>query len=82
MKGFKMPQSPTPTAIASTSQSPTPPGTMNFPDAMREIINGNKITKLEWGDDQFYGVLQDALLMLHKSDGKSRNSITQFFTQR
>lgn len=45
--------------------------TMNFPEAMKMIILGKTITKEEWGDKQFYGILEDARLKLHKPDGKS-----------
>jgi len=45
--------------------------TMDFADAMREIINGNKISKLEWGDIADYGFMNDSFLSLHKSDGKN-----------
>ena len=33
--------------------------TLSFPDAMREVINGKKITKLEWGDEKIYGFLAE-----------------------
>ena len=42
--------------------------TMDFPAAIRAVIDGQKITKLEWGDPGFYGVLKDGFLMLHKSN--------------
>lgn len=59
----------------TTSKSPSPKSkdvniTMTFPDAMQQIIDGNKITKLEWGDKEYYGILQDGFLFLHKPDGK------------
>ena len=52
--------------------SPTvkPVETMDFPTALRHVIKGQKITKLEWENTQFYGVLRDTLLMLHKPDGQ------------
>ena len=43
--------------------------TMDFPEAIRAIIEGKKITKLEWNDKKIYGVLNDNILMLHKRDG-------------
>jgi len=43
--------------------------TMDFPEAIRAIIKGKKITKLEWNDKEIYGVLNDNILMLHKRDG-------------
>jgi len=42
--------------------------TMDFPEAIRAVIEGKKITKLEWNDEEIYGVLNDNILMLHKKD--------------
>lgn len=52
--------------------SPTPPKIkeMDFPDALKEVIAGKKITKLEWCNKEVYGVLEDGFLMLWKDDGK------------
>ena len=43
---------------------------MTFSEAIKTITNGGKVTKTEWGDSGYYGVLQDGKLMLHKPDGK------------
>ncbi len=50
--------------------------TMSFPDAVKEIIKGKKITKLEWGNKNYYGFLdkEKALLVIHKPD----NSLHQW----
>lgn len=37
---------------------------------MRAIIQGERVTKLEWDDLRYYGELRDGFLMLHKPDGK------------
>ncbi len=29
------------------------PKTMNFPDAIREIINGKKVTRVSWGNKDY-----------------------------
>lgn len=42
---------------------------VDFPEAMRAVIAGNKVSKLEWGDDEVYGLLKDGFLKLHKGDG-------------
>lgn len=55
--------------ILNQSPRPQTPVTMDFPNAMRLIIEGKKITKLEWGDKNLYGILANGLLMLHKEDG-------------
>jgi hypothetical protein len=44
-KGRELPQ-------VSPAQKPTL--TMNFFDALREVVKGKKITKLEWNDREFY----------------------------
>jgi hypothetical protein len=41
----------------------------DFPEAMRQVINGQKITKTEWGDNEYYGCLHEGRLKLHKPDG-------------
>ena len=53
------------------TQSPLPPKspTLDFPTAIQAVTEGKKTTKLEWGNPEFYGVLKDGLLMLHKPDG-------------
>jgi hypothetical protein len=40
---------------------------LDFPDAMRAVIEGKKITKGDWGTH--YAVLQTGWLMYHKEDG-------------
>lgn len=53
--------------------SPTPPRIkeMDFPDALREVIAGKKITKLEWCNKIVYGEMKDERLTLWKDDGKA-----------
>ena len=46
------------------------PETMNFPTAIGRIIAGNKIHKLEWQDKEYYGLLKEGFLVLHKPDGQ------------
>ncbi len=43
---------------------------MNFSTAIREVIDGKKITRLEWKDKNIYGFLKDGYLSLHKIDDK------------
>lgn len=42
---------------------------LTFYDAIREVANGKRITKLEWGNNLYYGLLKDGVLVLHKPDG-------------
>lgn len=43
---------------------------VSFPIAIQAVIDGKRITKLEWGNDGYYGLMKDGFLMLHKPDGK------------
>lgn len=51
------------------NQSPTATPTMDFPEAIQKIIMGRRIHRLEWKDTEYYGILRDNILMLHKPDG-------------
>ena len=42
----------------------------NFYDALKLIIEGERVTKLEWNNLDVYGVLQDGRLRLRKEDKK------------
>lgn len=37
---------------------------MDFPSAMREVIDGKKVTRTEWEDEGSYGELKDGFLMI------------------
>lgn len=39
--------------------------TFDFPEAMRRVIDGRKITRLEWGTNNSYGLLKDGRLMIY-----------------
>lgn len=48
-------------------RSPVPtkkPVTLSFPDAIREVLNLKKITRLEWGTNETFGLLRDGFLQL------------------
>ena len=38
---------------------------LSFPDAMREVIKGNRVTRTSWNDDSEYGILADFKLTIH-----------------
>jgi hypothetical protein len=40
-------------------------GMMTFPDALKAVISGKKVTKLEWERVNEYLVLKDGFLMIH-----------------
>lgn len=48
---------------------------MNFSSAINQLLNGKKIHKLEWIDKEYYGILENTILKLHKSDSKMYNWI-------
>jgi hypothetical protein len=56
--------SPTPEEVKSQE-------VMDFPDAMRQIIAGRKVTKLEWDNPKVFCFLNDAWVSIHKEDGKN-----------
>jgi len=39
--------------------------TFDFPEAMRRVISGKRITRVEWKDENEFGVFKDNFLMLH-----------------
>lgn len=43
--------------------------TMNFFDALKEVVSGRRITRIEWGDASVYGFLHGEWLCIRK-DGK------------
>lgn len=43
--------------------------TVDFPEAMKAVIQGDRVTKLEWNDRDIFGFLNNGFLMLHKKDG-------------
>ena len=53
--------------------SPTPPKIteMDFPTALREVIAGKKITKLEWCNKEVVVLLEKEILTIYRDDGKS-----------
>ncbi len=58
---------------ASTSPSGktyNDPNFFGFAAAVAKFVAGKKVTKQEWGNPLFYGVLRDGKLELHKPDGK------------
>lgn len=57
--------------LSETRASSSPvqePQTMDFPDAMREIIEGKSVTKLEWNDPRIYLAMHDNRLSIHKAN--------------
>ena len=38
---------------------------MDFPSAIREVIDGKKITRTDWEDESSFGELKDGFLMIH-----------------
>jgi len=41
---------------------------MDFSQALRKVIDGKKISKLEWDDVEIYGLLKDGILQIRLAD--------------
>ncbi len=50
----------------TTSPVPSKPKTMNFGDAMKAVVAGKKITKLEWKNKDEYCFLRGTFLHVHR----------------
>lgn len=42
---------------------------LTFPEAIKVVMNGGKITRKEWENKEIYGYLYNSFLSLHKADG-------------
>lgn len=49
---------------------------MSFIDALKIILLGKKVHKIEWDDREFYLQINEGRLRLHKPDGKWYDFIT------
>jgi hypothetical protein len=43
---------------------------MTFFEALEKVLEGKRITKLEWDDKRHYGILEEEILQLHKAGEK------------
>ena len=67
---MKKQQSPTPNKMRECKSSVEKEKQTTFPEAMTQVIIGKKIRRLEWENKEFYCLLKDGFLMIHKPDGK------------
>lgn len=44
---------------------------LSFPDAIKEVIKGKKITRLEWENSEIYGELFEGKLRIFRGDTDS-----------
>ena len=58
--------SPLPTKIEVKEEVEEAVVEMDFPQAIRKITKGEKVTKLDWKDKKVYGYINDGFLTLHK----------------
>lgn len=58
--------------IMPTSGATTKRAAMSFPDALKEVIGGRKVTKLEWKNPSVYVALIAGFLMLKDDAGFHR----------
>lgn len=57
-----------------TAMSPLPKTqeeTLDFPEAMQQIILKKRLHKIEWSNKEYYVFLNEGKLQLHKPDGKN-----------
>lgn len=52
--------------LLPTSPMPRPRIVMDFFAALRAVVVGKRVTKLEWADRDAFGLLNGGVLMLHK----------------
>lgn len=57
-------------AMSPTHQESGSLDLFSFTKAIERVIAGDRVSKVEWNDKEFYCLLKDGLLMLHKPDGK------------
>jgi len=50
---------------------------MEFPEAMKLVIDGKKVTRLEWKNEKIYFVLHDGRLRICGADGKFADLIVR-----
>ena len=63
--------SPVPPAVSEEiKEAEIIPFGIPFPEAMREVLEGKKVTRVEWDDTEAYGYLNDGFLMIKKTDDK------------
>ena len=41
---------------------------MPFPDAMKQIMGGKKIRRIEWAEESEHGVLRESFLMIYRNN--------------
>lgn len=51
------------------SHSPTIAKRMDLPDALKAIMKGKRITKLEWANERIYCALENGFVVIHKETG-------------
>ena len=56
-----------------TMQSPTPKftatATLTFANALKEVVSGEKVTKLEWNSHETFLFMQAGILHIHNETG-------------
>ena len=54
------------------NQSPLPPkknqSEISFPEAIKAVINGKKVRRLEWSNQEEYCLLKDSFLTIYRND--------------
>jgi hypothetical protein len=66
----------TPMMSPSVKDMPQEVGSLNFYDAIKEIVNGKKVTKLEWANDD-YVFMKAEILHIHRDGADHRWIISE-----
>jgi len=53
------------------NKTPKTKDSHSFPEAIKAIMRGKKVTRFEWDDTKLYGFLNKDTLSLHKADGNN-----------
>jgi len=59
-----------PTPDKKQKREPAKPKMLGFSEAITAIAEGNKVTRKDWKDESYYGILKDGRLKIHKPDGE------------
>jgi signal transduction histidine kinase len=67
-----------PKTSPTVKKAPRDPNSMDFPDALRQVIDGKSITKQEWNDPSVIVKIVSDRLMIKLDDGKFHPLIVSY----
>lgn len=57
-------------AMSPTKKKQEKTTELDFYEALKAMMQGMSVTKLEWGNRNVFGLLKDTHIMLHKADNR------------